>query len=48
VEGSTRQIYDAINRAIGWPPAPSPADMAPDSIAERSDTPNPDLAKRCD
>jgi hypothetical protein len=34
VEGATRETYDAINRAIGWPPAPGPADAAPASVAQ--------------
>jgi hypothetical protein len=28
VERASRQTFDAINRAIGWPPAPSPAETA--------------------
>jgi hypothetical protein len=35
VEGATRQIYDAITRAIGWPPAPGPVVESP-SIAQLS------------
>ncbi|MGA8012268.1 MAG: hypothetical protein WB949_07570 [Candidatus Acidiferrales bacterium] len=34
VEGATRQTYDAINRAIGWPPAPGPVEAAVPSIAQ--------------
>ncbi len=34
VEGATRQTFDAINRAIGWPPAPGPAEAAAPSIAQ--------------
>jgi hypothetical protein len=34
VEGATRETYEAINRAIGWPPAPGPADTAPASVAQ--------------
>ncbi len=37
VEGATRQTYDAINRALGWPPAPGPVEATP-SIAQ---IPNP-------
>jgi hypothetical protein len=33
VEGATRQTFDAINRAIGWPPAPGPVEAAP-SVAQ--------------
>jgi hypothetical protein len=29
VEGAPREIYDRINRAIGWPAAPGPAETAP-------------------
>ena len=28
VEGASRETFDAINRAIGWPPAPAPAEAA--------------------
>src|SRR5271168_1451999 len=28
VEGASRETFDAINRAIGWPPAPAPAETA--------------------
>jgi hypothetical protein len=28
VEGVSREMFDAINRAIGWPPAPAPAETA--------------------
>jgi hypothetical protein len=28
VEGASRDTFDAINRAIGWPPAPAPAETA--------------------
>jgi hypothetical protein len=34
VEGATRQTFEAINRAIGWPPAPGPAEAATPSIAQ--------------
>ncbi len=34
LEGATRETYDVINRAIGWPPAPGPADAAPTSVAQ--------------
>jgi len=37
VEGATRQTYDAINRALGWPPAPGPVEPSP-SVAQ---IPNP-------
>jgi hypothetical protein len=37
VEGATRQTYDTINRALGWPPAPGPVEASP-SIAH---LPNP-------
>jgi len=33
VEGATRETYDAINRAIGWPPAPGPVTETP-SVAQ--------------
>ena len=33
VEGATRQTYDAINRALGWPPAPGPVEETP-SVAQ--------------
>ena len=29
VEGTTRDVFDKINRAIGWPPAPAPSVSAP-------------------
>jgi hypothetical protein len=28
VEGASRETFDAVNRAIGWPPAPAPAETA--------------------
>jgi hypothetical protein len=34
VEGAKRETFEAINRAIGWPSAPGPADAAPASIAQ--------------
>jgi hypothetical protein len=34
VEGATRQTFEAIDRAIGWPPAPGPAEAATPSIAQ--------------
>jgi len=34
VEGATRETFDAINRALGWPLAPTPAAIASPSIAE--------------
>ena len=36
VEHATRATYDAINRAIGWPPAPGPADVSSASVAQLS------------
>ena len=33
VEGATRQTFDAINRAMGWPPAPGPVEATP-SVAQ--------------
>lgn len=36
VEGASRETFDAIDRAIGWPPAPAPADVESPSIAELS------------
>jgi hypothetical protein len=33
VEGATRQTFEAINRAIGWPPAPGPIEATP-SVAQ--------------
>jgi hypothetical protein len=35
VEGATRQTFDAINRAMGWPPAPGPVEESP-SVAQMS------------
>lgn len=36
VEGATRETFDAIDRAIGWPPAPAPAAAdSPQSAALR-------------
>ena len=29
VEGASREFYDRVNRAIGWPAAPAPAEKAP-------------------
>jgi hypothetical protein len=37
VEGVIRQTFESINRAMGWPPAPGPADPAPASIAQIRD-----------
>jgi hypothetical protein len=37
VEGATRQTFDAINRAIGWPPAPGPAETPAPSTAQIPD-----------
>ena len=34
VEGASRQTFEAVNRAIGWPPAPGPADVAAPSMAQ--------------
>ena len=34
VEGATRQTYDAINRAIGWPPTPGPVEAVQPSVAQ--------------
>jgi hypothetical protein len=33
VEGATRQTFDAINRGMGWPPAPGPVEATP-SVAQ--------------
>lgn len=34
VEGGTREVYDKINKAIGWPPAPAPSPVdAPRHVA---------------
>jgi hypothetical protein len=41
VEGATRATYDAINRAIGWPPAPAPTDAPLPSVARLSLAPAP-------
>jgi hypothetical protein len=35
VERATRQTFDAIDRAIGWPPAPAPAETATSESAAR-------------
>jgi hypothetical protein len=37
VEGATRQTFEAINRALGWPPAPGPAETAAPSMAQIPD-----------
>lgn len=34
VEGATRQTFEAINRAVGWPQAPGPAETPGPSIAQ--------------
>jgi hypothetical protein len=34
VEGASRQTFEAINRAIGWPSAPGPADEPAPSMAQ--------------
>jgi hypothetical protein len=34
VEGATRQTFEAINRAVGWPQAPGPAEGRAPSIAQ--------------
>jgi len=36
VEHATRETYDAIDRAIGWTPAPGPAETTPESVAQLS------------
>jgi hypothetical protein len=36
VEGATRETYDAINRAIDWPPAPGTVEAPPASVAQLS------------
>jgi len=41
VEGATRAIYDAIDRAIGWPPAPAPAEPPSPSVVRLSPIPAP-------
>ncbi|MGC2329841.1 MAG: hypothetical protein WA581_00155 [Candidatus Acidiferrales bacterium] len=35
IERATRQTFDAIDHAIGWPPAPSPAETATSESAAR-------------
>jgi hypothetical protein len=37
VEGTTRQTFDAINRSLGWPPAPGPVEESP-SVAQIRNT----------
>jgi hypothetical protein len=34
VEGASRQTFEAINRAVGWPAAPAPADEPAPSMAQ--------------
>ena len=34
VEGTNRQAFDAINRAMGWPAAPASVDTPPPSVAQ--------------
>jgi hypothetical protein len=34
VEGASRETFEAINRAVGWPAAPGPAEAAAPSIAQ--------------
>jgi len=34
VEGATRETFDAVDRAIGWPPAPGPAEEAAPSVVQ--------------
>jgi len=36
VEGATRETFDAIDHAIGWPPAPAPAATEPTSVVQLS------------
>jgi len=36
VEGATRETFDAINHAFGWPPAPAPAETVSPSLAQIS------------
>lgn len=36
VEGATRETFDAIDHAIGWPGAPSPAELASPAVARIS------------
>jgi hypothetical protein len=36
VEGATRETFDAIDRAIGWPEAPGPSEAASPSVVEVS------------
>jgi len=41
VEGATRETFDAIDHAIGWPPAPAPAEEAEPSVVQLSVGPLP-------
>ena len=34
VEGATRETFDAISRALGWTPAPAPAEIASPSLVQ--------------
>ena len=36
VEGATRETFDAIDRAISWPPAPGPVEEATPSVVQLS------------
>jgi len=36
VEGATRETFEAIDRAIGWPPAPGPAEESAPSVVQLS------------
>ncbi len=38
VEGATRQTFDAINHAMGWPAAPGPAEAPAPSMAQIPET----------
>jgi hypothetical protein len=36
VEGATRETFDAVNHALGWPSAPTPAETVSPSLAQNS------------
>ena len=40
VEGATRETFDAINHALGWPSAPAPAETVSPSLAQISIRPD--------
>lgn len=45
VEGAGRDVFDKVNRALGWPAAPAPAETAPPKVATRAVPAQPVMAR---